>query len=191
MAETAEIFIADASDRGSGVQRVCEQFDLPVFSGADTALKANYNSADPPPASTHIDTLDALCTAILAENPKKLTLAERSGMGNTRGVLEERGVIALAKKKGFSVVVLDELDRTGWREVQDAGLSWSRGFFIAAVIARADRVVRTCCLKTHRFGGHFTMSLKNSVGCIARRVPGIWKSSIHRRPQKAQYIVDL
>ncbi|HUT38479.1 MAG TPA: DUF362 domain-containing protein [Methanoregula sp.] len=202
MAGIAEIFIADASDRSGGVQRVCEQCELSVFSGADTALKANYNSADPPPASTHIDTLDALCTAILAKNPKKLTLAERSGMGNTRGVLEERGVIALAKEKGFSVVVLDELDRTGWREIQDAGLHWSRGFFIAAVFARADRVVQTCCLKTHRFGGHFTLSLKNSVGCIARRVPGInydfmgeLHKSIHQRLMIAEinkfYRTDL
>src|SRR5512137_1486488 len=100
MAGTTEIFIADASDRATGVQTVCEQYDLSGFSGADVALKANYNSADPPPACTHIDTLDALCTAILAEKPKKLTLAERSGMGNTRDVLEDRGVIALAKGKG-------------------------------------------------------------------------------------------
>ena len=111
MPTTAEIFIADASDRAAGVKSVCEQYDLSGFSEAEIALKANYNSADPPPACTHIDTLDALCTAILAEKPKKLTLAERSGMGNTRNVLEERGVIALAKEKGFSVVVLDELDR--------------------------------------------------------------------------------
>ena len=112
-------------------------------------------------------------------------MAERSGMGNTRTVLEERGVIALAKEKGFSVVVLDELDRTGWTEIQDAGLHWSRGFFLARVVARADRVVQTCCLKTHRFGGHFTLSLKNSVGCIAREYRGSimisWGSStVHR-----------
>ena len=122
MAGTAEIFIADASDRAAGVQTVCEQYDLSGFSGADIALKANFNSADPPPACTHTDTLDALSTVILAEKPGKLTLAERSGMGNTRDVLEDRGVMALAKKKGFSVVVLDELDRTGWTEIQDAGL---------------------------------------------------------------------
>jgi uncharacterized protein (DUF362 family) len=141
MAGTAEIFIADASDRSAGVQTVCEQYDLSGFSGADIALKANYNSADPPPACTHIDTLDALCTAILAEKPKKLTLAERSGMGDTRGVLEERGVFALAKENGLSVVVLDELDRSGWTEIQDAGLHWSRGFFLASIVAWADRVV--------------------------------------------------
>ena len=70
MAGTAEIFIADASDRAAGVKTVCEQYDLSGFSGADVALKANYNSADPPPACTHIDTLNALTTAILAEKPR-------------------------------------------------------------------------------------------------------------------------
>ena len=73
------------------VQRVLKEVDMSVFSGSDIALKANYNSADPPPASTHIDTLDAVCTAILAEKPKKLTLAERSGMGNTRGYWKRGG----------------------------------------------------------------------------------------------------
>ncbi len=33
-------------------------------------------------------------------------------------------------------------------------------------------MVGTCCLKTHRYGGHFTLSLKNSVGMVAKRVPG-------------------
>jgi len=194
MAGTAEIFIANASDRAVGVQTVCEQYDLSGFSGSDIALKANYNSADPPPACTHIDTLDALCTVILQKNPKKLTLAERSGMGTTRDVLEERGVIALAKEKGFSVVVLDELDRTGWTEIQYAGLHWSRGFFLASVVARADRVVQTCCLKTHRFGGHFTLSLKNSVGCIAKRVPGVnydFMGELHSSAHQRQMIAEI
>jgi uncharacterized protein (DUF362 family) len=194
MAGIADIFIADASDRAAGVQTVCEQYDLSGFFGVDVALKANYNSADPPPACTHIDTLDAFTTAILAEKPKKLTLAERSGMGNTRDVLEDRGVIALAKEKGFSVVVLDELDRTGWTEIQDAGLHWSRGFFLASVFNRADRVVQTCCLKTHRFGGHFTLSLKNSVGCIARRVPGVnydFMGELHSSPHQRRMIAEI
>ena len=194
MAGLAEIFIADATDRTVGVQRVCENIDISVFSGFEIALKANFNSADPPPASTHIDTLDVICTMILAEKPKKLTLAERSGMGNTRGVLEECGVIALAHDRGFSVVVLDELDRTGWREIQSPGLHWSRGFFIANVFDRADRVVQTCCLKTHRFGGHFTMSLKNSVGLIAKRVPGVnhdFMGELHTSPHQRQMIAEI
>jgi uncharacterized protein (DUF362 family) len=194
MGGNTEIFIAGAPDRTIGVQRVLGDIDLSVFSGAETALKANYNSADPPPASTHIDTLDTLCTAILAEKPRKLTLAERSGMGNTRGVLEERGIIALSQERGFSAVILDELDRTGWTEIQAPGLHWSRGFFIASIFARADRVVQTCCLKTHRFGGHFTMSLKNSVGLIAKRVPGVnydFMGELHTSPHQRLMIAEI
>ena len=101
MKEDAEIFIAGASDRIIGVQRVLKEVDMSVFSGTEIALKANYNSADPPPASSSIETLDALCTAILAEKPTKLTLAERSGMGNTRSVLEDRGVFKLAQERIF------------------------------------------------------------------------------------------
>jgi len=194
MGKNAEIFVAGATDRSSGVQRVLNEIDLSVFSGAEIALKANYNSADLPPASTHIDTLDALCATILAEKPKKITLAERSGMGNTRGVLEERGVIACARERGFSVVVLDEVDRTGWTEIQSPGLHWSRGFFIASIFARADRVVQTCCLKTHRFGGHFTLSLKNSVGLVAKRVPGVnydFMSELHSSPHQRLMIAEI
>jgi len=190
----AEIFIAGAPDRRGGVQRVLGEMDLSGFSGSEIALKANYNNADPPPASTHIDTLDVLCTAILSEKPKRLTLVERSGMGNTRSVLQEREVIGLANKRGFSVIVLDELDRTGWREIQAPGLHWSRGFFIASIVAQADRVVQTCCLKTHRFGGHFTLSLKNSVGLIAKRVPKLnydFMGELHSSPNQRLMIAEI
>ena len=194
MAVSAKIFIAGATDRAAAVQRVCKNIDLSGFSESEIAIKANYNSADPPPASTHIETLDALCGVILAEKPRNLTLAERSGMGNTRSVLEECGVIALANKRGFSAVVLDELDRTGWKEIQSPGLHWSRGFFIAGVFARADRVVQTCCLKTHRFGGHFTMSLKNSVGLVAKRVPGVnydFMRELHGSPYQRVMVAEI
>jgi len=194
MVGNAEIFIAGAPDRTSGVQRVLGEVDLSDFAGSEIALKANFNSADPPPASTHLSTLDALCTSILAEKPKKLTLAERSGMGNTRNVLDECGVIALAKERGFSTVVLDRIDHTGWREIQSPGLHWSNGFFIAKVFAHADRVVQTCCLKTHRFGGNFTMSLKNSVGIIAKRVPGVsydFMGELHASPYQRLMIAEI
>lgn len=173
MSGKADIFIADASNRMDGMQKILSQFDLSIFSSAKVALKANYNSADPYPASTHIDTLQVLVRTLQLQKPEKLTLAERSGMGSTRTVLEDQGVIALSRQLGFSVIVLDELERIGWQEIQAPNLHWKRGFFIANLFTRSDRIVQTCCLKTHRFGGHFTLSLKNSVGCIARRVPGV------------------
>jgi uncharacterized protein (DUF362 family) len=55
-------------------------------------------------------------------------------------------------------------------------------------------VVQTCCLKTHRFGGHFTLSLKNSVGCIAKRVPGInydFMGELHSSPYQRRMIAEI
>ena len=165
-----------------------------VLSGAAVALKANFNSADPFPASTDIGTLGTICNAILAERPGQLALAERSGMGRTSEVLTRMGVTALARDNGFSLTVLDDLDRRGWQEVQAPGLHWSRGFFLASVFAKADRVVQTCCLKTHRYGGHFTLSLKNSVGCVARRVPGVnydFMGELHSSPHQRSMIAEI
>ncbi|MEI8332015.1 MAG: hypothetical protein WCF90_10285 [Methanomicrobiales archaeon] len=44
----AEIYIAGTQDRMSGIERVLAEIDRPCFSGASVAIKAEYNSADPP-----------------------------------------------------------------------------------------------------------------------------------------------
>lgn len=195
MTDRADIFIAGGKDRIAGIQAVLGTFDLSAFSGASVAIKANYNSADPFPASTHIETLDTVCSAVLEQQPPaRVTIAERSGMGNTRKVLDDTGVIALSRDRGFGVIILNELGRTGWQEIQAPGLHWSRGFFIAKVFSQADYVIQTCCLKTHRYGGHFTMSLKNMVGCVARRVPGLdhdFMSELHSSPYQRSMIAEI
>ena len=191
---TTDLFIAGSADRAAGVGAVLGAFDLSGLAGASVALKANFNSADPFPASTHQETLDVLCSTILAQQPARLALAERSGMGMTRDVLERTGVLALAKRRRFNVVALDEMDRTGWQEIQAPGLHWSRGFFLAAAFARADYVVQTCCLKTHRFGGHFSLSLKNAVGCVARSVHGVnydFMNELHTSPHQRSMIAEI
>jgi len=128
MMDRADIFIAGGKNRIAGFQSVLGAFDLSVFSGTSVAVKANYNSQDPFPASTHIDTLDIICSAVLEQRPVRVTLAERSGMGNTREVLENTGVIALSRDRGFGVTVLDELDRSGWQDIRAPGLHWNGGF---------------------------------------------------------------
>jgi uncharacterized protein (DUF362 family) len=92
-------------------------------------------------------------------------------MGNTKGVLKALGVDDLGNRLGFSVVSLDDVEADSWTKVEADWLHWKDGFYIANLFLEADKVVQTCCLKTHRYGGHFTMSLKNSVGLIAKRIP--------------------
>jgi uncharacterized protein (DUF362 family) len=194
MTDKADVFITGEKNRIIGVQSVLGAFDLSLFSGRSVVVKANFNSADSFPASTHIDTLDTLCSAVLEQHPVRVNLVERSGMGNTRDVLEGTGMFDLARDRGFSVTVLDELDRSGWQEIQATGLHWNRGFFLAKDIARADCVVQTCCLKTHRYGGNFTLSLKNMVGTVARRVPGLnydFMNELHTSPHQRSMIAEI
>ena len=64
MADRSQVLLADASDRVKGVQRLLEEFDL--HTDGTIALKANYNSDDPFPATTHPETL-----RVIAEHLKK------------------------------------------------------------------------------------------------------------------------
>jgi uncharacterized protein (DUF362 family) len=194
MARTAEVYIVNASDRTKAVRRIFRECISSKFRGVDVALKANFNSADPFPASTHIDTLRALAATILKEKPRHLTLAERSGMGSTKNVLRDCGVTALGEELGFDVVNLDTIPAEEWMIIDKPGLHWQQGFAIANIFAHADRVIQTCCLKTHKFGGIFTGALKNSVGLIARRVPGDpydYMSELHQSPSQRLMIAEI
>jgi uncharacterized protein (DUF362 family) len=167
---------------------------LDDFTGKQVALKANYNSADPFPASTHIDTLRAIVETLQNAKVEKVILAERSGMGNTEEVLKKMGVLTLSKELSFDAVVLDSLTKDGWMKFERQDTHWLRGFYLAKIFHDADKIVQTCCLKTHRFGGHFTLSLKNSVGMVAKRVPGgmydyMWE--LHGSPYQRQMIAEI
>jgi uncharacterized protein (DUF362 family) len=69
-------------------------------------------------------------------------------------------------------VVFDELDEEAWVIRQSGDFHWSSGFAVPRILLDSECVVQTCNLKTHGYGGHFTMALKNSVGFVARSVSG-------------------
>jgi uncharacterized protein (DUF362 family) len=190
----SEVFLIETLNRESAVRSLFSKTDLAGFSGKRVALKANFNSADPFPASTHIDTLKATINVLKEVGVSEITLAERSGGGNTRDVLEQRGVFALSKKMDFKVIVLDEEKKENWVKIDRSGTHWLRGFYVAKVLMDADVVIQTCCLKTHRFGGHFTLSLKNSVGLVAKRFPrGVYDYmwELHGSPYQRLMIAEI
>ncbi len=178
MGVKSKVYIIKTNDRGFGVKELLKQFNLDRLQSKRVAIKANYNSADPFPATTHIDTLSAMVD-IIKEKSANITLAERSGMGGTEDVLEDMRVMELAKKKGFEVTILDHLKSSGWIEEKTQGSHWKQGFLFPKLFRDADITVTTCCLKTHIYGGHFTMSLKNSVGMVAKHNPKDGYSYMH------------
>jgi uncharacterized protein (DUF362 family) len=192
--DTHEVFLISSVDREAAVRSLFGLFDAARFSGKTVAVKANFNSADPFPASTHPDTLTAVVTVLKETGAREVTLAERSGMGDTRENLERLGIFDLSTRLGFRVVVLDEEPKETWVKVDRGGTHWLKGFYLSKVFLDADLVVQTCCLKTHRFGGHFTMSLKNSVGLVAKKVPGgmydyMWE--LHGSPYQRLMIAEI
>jgi uncharacterized protein (DUF362 family) len=189
-----EVFLVKNSERNAAVKSLMDCFDLENFADKKVALKANFNSADPFPASTHIDTLRAITETLVEAKTTSIVMGERSGMGNTKQVLEEMGVFELSKAVGFQMLVLDEASKDDWVKIDHDGTHWLKGFYISKLFKIADKVVQTCCLKAHRFGGHFTLSLKNSVGLVAKKLPGtiydyMWE--LHGSPYQRQMIAEI
>ena len=170
-AAASPVYLVRTTDRHEGIRRGLAALGMPATAGKRVVLKPNFNSADEFPASTHLDTVRALVQHFQAARAAEVSLADRSGMGNTRRVMEQKGVFALAGQMNFRAVVLDETPMEGWAEERLPGGHWSKGVLFPRLLQEADLLVQTCCLKTHRYGGHFTLSLKNSVGMVAKYSP--------------------
>lgn len=168
----SKVAFVKTGERTAGVAAALELMPLPPVEGKSVFLKPNLNSADPTPGSTHEDVLRTLVGALQAGGARQIVVGDRSGMGSTRTVFEKKGVFELAEELGFEALVLDELGAEQWVHVDTPDGHWRQGYSIARPVLEVDVVVQTCCLKTHRYGGHFTLSLKNTVGLVAKRVPG-------------------
>ena len=166
-----QVALVKTHHRLEGVNRALDMLEPLPLAGKHLFLKPNWNSADPFPGSTHNDTLAALVRWLQAQGAARITVGDRSGMGDTRAVMEQKGIFRLAGELGLDVVVFDELEAEAWIKTDVPGSHWKQGFALARPALDADGIVQTCCLKTHRFGGHFTLSLKNSVGLVAKRIP--------------------
>ncbi|MGD8969002.1 MAG: DUF362 domain-containing protein [Anaerolineae bacterium] len=189
-----QVALVRTEDRASGVERALDLLDVGPLQGQTVFLKPNFNSADLFPGSTHNDTLSALVRELQARGAGLITVGDRSGMGDTRRVMKRKGILRLAEELGFEALVLDEMDAAGWERMQPPGSHWRWGFAIARPVLNADVVVQTCCLKTHRFGGHFTLSLKNSVGLVAKQIPGErhnYMRELHSSPHQRLMIAEV
>ena len=190
----SRIAFIKTTNRADGVKRAINLLKPGSFKGKDFFIKPNFNSADPTPGSTHPDTLAALLEQLRSLGAGSFTIADRSGMGKTREVMEARDVFHLGKEMNAQVVVLDELGAADWEPVKFNGSHWQRGFAVPVPLKKAGGIVQTCCLKTHRYGGHFTLSLKNSVGLAAKYVPGDsynYMRELHDSPDQRRMIAEI
>lgn len=164
----SKVVIALDPDRVSGTKKAVAALGMPDLRDKSVMVKPNFNTADPTPGSTHIDTLRTVIQLIKEQGPKRIVVADRSGPAKTSKVFQEKGVFALAEELGFECLVFDEMPKSNYVKVKPPGSHWMNGFWFAKPVLEADAIIGLCCLKTHQYGGHFTMSLKLTTGMVHR-----------------------
>jgi uncharacterized protein (DUF362 family) len=187
----SKVAFLKTGDRKEGVKNILQGLDGNPVRGKKVLIKPNFNTADPTPGSTHNDTLMALVDEIWAMGAKSISLGERS-YPPTAEVMKRKGIIPLLEQKDVKVIDFDTLDERGWVEFKPVESHWSNGFRIARPILEAECLISTCCLKTHQYGGVFTMSLKLHVGVVPTSRHGFpYMSELHRSPHQEEMIAEI
>ncbi len=181
-----KVAVISTKDRVYGVNKSLELLGINPVKDKNVILKPNFNTADPPPASSSMETIKQLIIKLKEMGAKSITVAERSGPANTAEVFENKGLFTLAQELDFKIVNLSDASKEEFALKKPKDTHWKEGFLFAKIYDDAECIVETCCLKTHMYGGHFTLSLKNAVGLVPREYMDELHSSKHQRKMIAE-----
>ncbi len=189
----AKVALISTNNRYLGVKEVVKLLNIESFKGKDVVIKPNFNTADPPPASTAIDSLKALIELLHEQKVETITVAERSGPADTEEVFQVKGLYELQKEHKFAIINLAESPLEEYVLVKPEKSLWKEGFLFAKVYQEAESIIELCCLKTHQYGGHITLSLKNAVGMVPRKVldGNSYMKELHSSPHQRALIAEI
>ena len=135
-------------------------FDKVLNKGDRVLLKPNYNSADPPPASSDPEFLKAIVELLFEHGAGKVIVGESSWQGlATRKALERAGTLDALKGTGAEVAFFDEEEFVK----VNVGGKYLKHVSLAERAMQADKIVYSLCMKTH-FRADFSLSLKLAFG---------------------------
>jgi len=181
-----KIAVISTDNRVYGVNKALELLDFNPAKDKNVIFKPNFNTADPPPASSSMETIKQFIIKIKEMGAKSITVAERAGPANTSETFEKKGLYDLGKELDFNIVDLTEISDEEYVLKKPEGCHWKEGFLFAKIYDEAECIIETCCLKTHMYGGHFTLSLKNAVGLVNKKNMGELHSSKDQRKMIAE-----
>ena len=189
--DKSKVALVSTQDRKNGVATSIQALGINPVKNKNVLIKPNFNTADQTPGSTHNDTLVALVEEVWKMGAKTVSLGERS-YPLTREVMEQKGVIPLMEKLDVNIVDFDDLAEKDWVNVDAGDSHWQNGFRVARPILESECLVSTCCLKTHQFGGVFTLSLKNHVGVVPTTRHGYdYMRELHSSPHQRKLIAEI
>jgi len=150
-------------------------------------LKPNFNSADPFPASTHRDHIQAVIDLLREAGCAEIALGEMGGLLSlpAKGNFARWGVDALAEANGLEVLRFDE---EAWVRARVPGaIRWGGWVHcIERLLRPGQHVVSLPTMKSHGGGPRFSLSLKNGYGFVHPRD----RVRAHFVPQMAEMIME-
>ena len=188
---TSRVALVKTDNRKNGVKTSLKVLNINPVKGKNVLIKPNFNTADTPPGSTHNDTLIALVEEIWAMGAKSVSLGERS-YPPTREVMERKGILPILDKLNVTVIDFDDLEDKDWVLFKPRKSHWPNGFRIARPILDTECLISTGCLKTHQYGGIFTLSLKLHVGVVPTSRHGYdYMKELHGSPHQRKMIAEI
>lgn len=126
-------------------------------------IKPNFNTADPFPASTDPEFLQAVIEVIKQANPQEIIVGEScTYFLNTEKVCQEKKIDKIIQKLG---VTWHNFEKNKWVKVDVPGGKYFKTVQIPKITQEVDKIILLPCLKTHRLA-KFTMSLKITIGML-------------------------
>jgi len=190
-AKKTNVSLFVTENRETGIEHCIDALGVNPVTNKNVLIKPNFNTADPAPGSTHNDTLVSLVKKVWDMEAKSIRIGERS-FPLTRQVMEQKGILPLLKELDVDVVDFDTLDKKDWVEMNPTDTHWRDGFRVARPVLEAECLISTGCLKTHQFGGVFTLSLKLHVGVVPTTRHGFdYMTELHTSPHQNKLIAEI
>lgn len=132
--------------------------------GDKVFIKPNFNTSDPPPASSDIDFIRAVLTKVNSQKPSRLILGEApTFFGNSKKYFDEKKPYILAQE--FPNLEIIYLPDAKWIKKDLPDAKFIKKASVPKILDEVDRIIYLPCLKTHAWA-QFTGALKLSVGLL-------------------------
>jgi uncharacterized protein (DUF362 family) len=187
----SRVILLQTEDRKQAIEKVFRVLRVQSIKGKNVLIKPNFNTADPTPGSTHNDTLAALVEEVWKLGAGSVKVGDRS-FPPTQEVMEKKGIGPVLEKLGVEVIPFDDLKEKDWLEFKPRDSHWPDGFRIARPVLESEFLISTGCLKTHQYGGVFTLSLKLHVGVVPTSRQGFdYMKQLHSSPHQRKMIAEI
>lgn len=190
-AKKTVVSLLATENRKTGVGTCIDALGINPVANKNVLIKPNFNTADPAPGSTHNDTLVSLVQKVWEMGAKSISLGERS-YPPTSQVMAQKGIRPLLEDLDVEVVDFDTLDKKDWVKMSPVDTNWQDGFRVARPVLETECLISTGCLKTHQFGGVFTLSLKLHVGVVPTTRHGFdYMRELHTSAHQNKLIAEI